>query len=170
MIRNVLACLLCLFISTNRVEALTVADAQVCANKILRAYNKKTYPGTSLAVEDITSRAYGVLYRALLPKMKKVADDVALKLLQSSFTEPSGLYKYKDLIVEYVEPTDKGYRALGEVYIISPKYSGPASFTALLKKSGCKVYQVRIAEIYALDIQLRDMLTKDERTRKFFED
>lgn len=170
MIRNVLACLLCLFISTNRVEALTVADAQACANKILRAYNQKTYPGTSLAVEDITSRAFGALYRGLLLKIKAVADAVALELLRSSFEEPSGLYKYKDLVVEFVEPTDTGYRVLGEVYITSPKYSGPASFTALLKKSGCKVYQVRIAEIYALDIQLREMLMKDERVRKLFED
>lgn len=165
----VLICLSCIPLSAN---ALTIAEAQVCADRILTAYNKKNYPEEFLAVGAITSRAFGAIYRSFLGSgtQKETADAVALELLRSSFEAPSGQYRYKNLQVDRVERKEKGYQATGEVYIESPKYTGTASFTALVEKTGCQVYQVRIAEIYALDLELRRLLQADPRTTTFFND
>ncbi|NCO61957.1 hypothetical protein GW879_00690, partial [Candidatus Kaiserbacteria bacterium] len=55
-----------------------------------------------------------------------------------------------------------GFRIKGDVYIVSPKYTGSVSFMVLVN-SECKIEQARIGEIYALDVTLREMLKRETR-------
>jgi ABC-type transporter MlaC component len=149
-------------------KALTTLDAQRCADQLLAAYNARTYPRTLLALPDIIQRAYGPPYRSMRPKEKETANAVAAELLRTSFTHPSGRYRYQNLIVTLVKPNKSGYSVSGEVYITTPDKTGVVSFTALLKGNRCLVYQVRVAGITALDLRLREMLENDPRTMHFF--
>lgn len=147
------------------VQAFTEAEAQVCADKLLAAYNNKTYPRKLLAVEKIVRKAFGGSYNSLSETQIALAQDVGEEYLRTSFTEPTGQYRYWDLVVEKVEKTksDPGFRVIGEVSVQSPKGSGRYSFLALVTTEGCKVHQVRVADIMTLIDALKASLGSDTR-------
>jgi hypothetical protein len=154
-------CLLTFSSHATPTNALTVADAQTCANELLDAYNERRFPKKFLAIESITQRAFGIVFRFFTPKERALAIDTGAKLLRESFEKPSGKYSYRNLVVEYTEPTNEGnFRIIGEVHITSPQYTGPGSFLALTTDT-CKIFQVRIVDIATLDGRLREMLMED---------
>ncbi|MBY0537778.1 hypothetical protein K2P47_00075 [Patescibacteria group bacterium] len=151
-------------------QAFTTAEAQVCADKLLTAYNNKTYPKKLLAVEKIIQKAIGGNYRSLTGTDLALAQSVGEEYLRTSFTEPSGEYQYWDLVVEAVEVTinDPGFRVLGEVNVKSPKGSGRYSFLALVTTEGCRVYQVRVADVMTLIDALKTSLGSDKRLNRIY--
>ena len=151
-------------------HALSVSEAQQCANKLIAAYTQKQYPRSLLDVPNIIARSYGSNYRSLGPADKTLADRVAEEHLIDSFVHPTGKYHYESITVDRVDSLQTGYRVTGAVYIQSPRYTGAASFVALLGTTSCRIYQVRIHEIYALDMTLRDFLREDRRVRHFLKD
>lgn len=86
-------------------QAFTVAEAQTCGDTLLTAYNNKTYPKKLLAVEKIVRKAFGANYRALSKGEIALALSVSEEYLRTSFTEPTGKFQYRDLVVESVEVT-----------------------------------------------------------------
>ena len=149
---------------TNATSALTITEAQKCSDRLLEAYNSRSYPGKMLMLEAITQRTFGMLYRSMTNQEKAEATRATKRVLRESFEHPTGQYQYKDLVVGPVETTKHGFRINGTVHITSPKYTGTASFMALVYP-GCKVEQARIGNIYALDIALREMLKKESKWR-----
>ncbi len=152
------------------ISALTLTEVQACADKLFTAYAAKEYPRALLDVPSIISRSYGSAYRDMNRSEKQLADQVAEEHLIDSFVNPTGNYRYERIAVQYITPQKRGYRAEGTVWIRSPKYTGEASFTALLRDDTCRIYQVRILNIYALDIALREYLKGDMRVRRFLKD
>ncbi len=150
--------------------ALTVKEAQACADKLFGAYERREYPKSLLDVPSIISRSYGSAYRSMSRSEKQLADQVAEEHLIDSFVKPTGQYSYEHVKVKRVEPLKHGFRADGVVWIRSPKYTGEASFTALLGSDTCSIYQVRILELYALDLALRLFLKDDLRVQRFLRD
>jgi len=148
--------------------AFSVKEAQICADKLLSAYNGKTYPRKLLAIENIVSTAFGPPYRSFSEAEIALAQSVGEQHIRESFTESTGKYKYKDLVVSQVEATKNGYRALGEVTVISPKGNGRYSFLALVIGENCKVYQVRIADVMTLVGSLQALLENDPRVRSIY--
>jgi hypothetical protein len=159
-----------LFFSTPiATQAFTVGDAQKCADTLLSAYNNKTYPRKLLAVESIVITAFGKVFQTFNPDEINLALAIGEKYIEESFTKPSGKYRYQDLVVTAVEATkDGGHRVLGEVTVNSPKGNGRYSFLALVTSAGCKVRQVRVADIMTLVNQLQDSLKNDPRLKKLY--
>jgi hypothetical protein len=151
-------------------NAFTTAEAQVCADKLLTAYNNKTYPKKLLAIEQIVRKAFGGSFRGLKEPERSLALTVGEEYLRTSFTEPSGEYQYWDLIVESVEVTtdNPGFRVLGEVNVKTPKRTGRFSFLALVTTEGCRVYQVRIADVMTLIDALKASLGSDKRLNRIY--
>ncbi|PIW96901.1 hypothetical protein COZ82_02470 [Candidatus Kaiserbacteria bacterium CG_4_8_14_3_um_filter_38_9] len=157
----VLIVLVWLLMATNT-SALTMAEAQKCADELLSSYNTKNYPARLLLVEAITSRTFGATYRLMGDYEKYEAVEATRKVLRESFEESTGKYQYRDLSINVVEAKKNGFRIKGDVYIVSPKYTGSVSFMVLVN-SECKIEQARIGEIYALDVTLREMLKRETR-------
>ena len=157
-------------LSPSQVYGLSVSQAQVCADKLLEAYNNKTYPRKLLAVDAIVGTAFGGIFKSFTPTENKLALEVGEIHIQESFTEPSGNYKYWDLVVATSEKTGKEneYRVEGMVSVTSPKAKGRYTFLALVLTPGCKVRQVRIADIMTLVDKLKASLASDSRVRKLF--
>lgn len=153
------------------VQAFTEAEAQICADELLAAYNNKTYPRKLLAVEKIVRKAFGGSYNSLSKAQIALAQDIGEEYLRTSFTEPTGKYQYRDLVVEEVEETksDPGFRVKGEVTVKSPKGNGRYSFLALVTTEGCKVHQVRVAEIMTLIDALKESLGSDVRLNGIYQ-
>lgn len=170
--RIITVLLLTLSINTSSAGAFTTEEAQVCADKLLKAYNKKTYPKNLLALENIVATAFGGIYRSFTKSEIKLAQSVGEELIRESFTRPSGEYRYWDLVVETTEKTDKEleYRVNGTVSVAWPKGTGNYSFLALVFTPGCKVRQVRIADVMTLVNQVQTALAKDSRVRELFND
>jgi hypothetical protein len=150
-------------------KAFTLQDAQVCADKLLDAYNSKTYPRNLLAIESIVATAFGTSHRFFSASDVNLALTVGEEHIQESFTEPTGKYKYQGLVVETVEKTNSGYRVKGVVVVTSPKANGRYSFLALVTGEGCKVRQVRIADVMTLVDQLKKSLGSDPRVKRLFD-
>lgn len=163
--RVVMAVMLILALAPVSAQAFTVAEAQVCADKLLAAYNNKYYPRKLLAVDKIIRKAFGRGFDSLSKKQTDLALVVGEEYLRTSFTEPTGQYKYWNLVVEKVEATSEnpGFRVLGEVNVKSPKGSDRYSFLALVTAEGCKVHQVRVADIMTLIDALKASLGGDSR-------
>jgi len=145
-------------------NALTTAEAQQCANRLLDAYNTKNYPAETLLIEVITSRTFGVTYRSMSDYEKINAREAIILALRKSFEKPTGKYQYKNMLVKSVENTRNGFRIRGDVFLSSPKYTGPITFMVLVYP-GCKIEQARIGDIYSLDTTLREILKKEARWR-----
>ena len=134
----------------NQGQALTVATAQACANELLSAYNERRFPRKFLAVESITSRAFGTTFRQLTNTQREKAIETGTRLLRESFEKPSGDYRYRDLQVSDVEKTGKGnFRIIGNVHITSPIFTGVGTFLALTTES-CQIYQADCAKCCCL--------------------
>ncbi len=156
------------FVAT-KADALSVSAAQVCANELLNAYNERRFPGQFLAIEALTSRAFGSGFKSLNQSEKETAIEATTRVLRDSFENPTGKYRYRDLVVAFVEKTKQGnFRIIGEVHITSPMYTGYGSFLALTSGS-CQIFQVRIEDVATLDGQLRQMLRNDSVARKLLE-
>jgi ABC-type transporter MlaC component len=156
-------------VSTQAAHAFSVNEAQICADKLLSAYNSKTYPHKLLAVEAIVAKVFGGVYRTFTPKEIALAQAVGEEYIRESFTNPSGAYQYADLVVTSVETTGSGgYRVLGEVTVNSPKGNGRFSFLALTTSAGCKVHQVRVADIMTLIDALKSSIANDVRVRDLY--
>lgn len=151
-------------------QAFTKAEAQVCADKLLTAYNNKIYPKKLMAIKKIVQKAFGVSFKGLKEPELSLALTVGEEYLRTSFTEPSGAYQYWDLVVESVEVTTgyPGFRVLGEVNVKTPKRSGRYSFLALVTAEGCRVYQVRIADVMTLIDALKTSLGADKRLNHIY--
>lgn len=155
--------------TTTRADALSVTAAQVCADELLNAYNERRFPRQFLAIEALTSRAFGSGYQNLNESDKEAAIAATTRVLRDSFENPTGKYRYRDLEVTIVEKTKQGnFRIIGEVYITSPQYTGYGSFLALTSGS-CQIFQVRIEDVATLDGQLRQMLRNDSVARILLE-
>lgn len=167
--RLLITILLTVLFFGNPGQALTVTTAQVCANELLNAYNERRFPRKFLAIESITSRAFGSTFRQLTSQEREQAINVAARLLRESFEEPSGKYRYRDLVVDDVEQTNGGnFRIIGSVHVTSPKFTGTGSFLALTTES-CQIFQVRIVDVATLDGSLREMLLKDPITSELMQ-
>ncbi len=119
-----------------------------------------------MALDNISTNAYGPNYRSFSNCDKKRAHDVAKEHIKESFTRATGNYRYSNLLVTKVEKTKNGYRVIGEVEVTSPKGNGRYSFLALVKTPGCQVYQVRIADIITMIDELKTELARDVRVNK----
>jgi hypothetical protein len=166
----IIALVLSILLSPVAAKAFNVTEAQRCADTLLTAYNQKTYPRKLLALEKIIQKAFGGSFRTLSKTQVALAFEVGEEYLRTSFTAPSGQYQYWDLIVEKVEQTtnDPGFRVLGQVTVKSPKGNGRYSFLALVTSEGCKVHQVRIADVMTLIDALKLSLGNDTRLKSIF--
>ena len=120
-------------------------------------------------MESIVINAFGRVFQTFNKVEQALALTIGEKYIEESFTKPSGKYRYQDLIVTAVEATKGGgHRVLGEVTVSSPKGSGRYSFLALVTSAGCKVRQVRVADIMTLVNQLQESLKNDPRLKKLY--
>jgi hypothetical protein len=161
-----LICLLWFGLGGGRAEALTVGEAQECAEQLLRAYDTRKYPSTIIDEASIIQRTVGRVYDSMRVQDQALINEVALQYLRDSFENPSGAYQYQDVKVEEVEPTDRGHRITGTVVIITSEKAVRHPFTTLTSGSGCVIYQVRVAEMTSIDARLRNILEGDKRTRR----
>lgn len=141
------------------------SEAQACANRLLQAYNTRVYPTGLLDERRIIARTYGSTYRSLTKQVRARADQIALDELKDSFINPTGKYEYSNLVIDTVTRNSRGLRADGQVHLVSPKYTGPVHFTALTVGNQCKIYQVRLGELYSLDTSLRAVVLQDPALR-----
>jgi hypothetical protein len=147
------------------VHAYTKTAAQQCADQLLTAYNTNQYPAQLLDIPSITARAVGSPYTLLSADDQQYLLNMTDQVLRESFVNPSGQYQYRNLIITVTEPLDKGnFRAIGSVYITSPRFTGAATFIALVSPP-CLIYQVRINDVATLDGEVRTGLRQYVRAR-----
>jgi hypothetical protein len=150
-------------------SAYSTDDAQRCADQLLGAYNEKRYPEGILDIPSITSRAFGNGFQTLSADELEYVLRLTALLLRESFENPTGRYRYRNLVINFTEPANDGnYRVVGSVHITSPNYTGDGSFMALVRPS-CQIYQVRIKDVATLDGQVRQLLRGDYRARELME-
>lgn len=148
------------------IKAFTVEEAQVCADELLTAYNERRYPEKMIDAPAIVRRAIGSNYRLLTDQKQAVINRIASDLVRESFTKPSGRYHYSQVVVKKVrEQKNGGYGVDGTLYIRSPKFSGPATFTVLVRNELCLIFQVRIHN-FSVDTTLLELLAKHQETAK----
>ncbi|MES2749014.1 MAG: hypothetical protein V4606_01305 [Patescibacteria group bacterium] len=154
--------------SSSMAQAFTRNEAQACAQKLLDAYNTRTYPRDNLAIDAIVQSAFGPIFRTFSESEKTLALEVGEQHIQESFTKPSGKYRYWDLEVTAVEKSKTGYRVIGYVSVQTPSASGRYNFLALVGKKGCQIRQVRVADVVTLVDQLKNYLSSDSRINHLF--
>lgn len=161
--------MLALVLTPVSATALSLQEAQTCADKVLQAYNTKEYPSGYLDEVALIRSAYGPVIRSLSTTEVKQALDHGLRILKESFTDPSGDWQYDNVRIASVSVyKSNNIRAEGTMFIESRKHTGTVNFYALSRPGSCLIYQVRIEEIYTLHTELRKLLRADRQARKVF--
>ena len=146
--------------------ALSIKEAQACVNTVLHAYNTRSYPQAYIDEVAIVSGAIGPAMRTLTKRQSAEILRIGIEELRASFEDPTGRYRYKDVVVEAVTLQQRGQRVTGKLHLTSPSYTGSANFLALTHPNSCRVTQVRIMDLESITNLLGNILRRRADVRR----